>query len=54
MYLVVICNRKWAREEEIEIQRYALVTSIRHSNPEVDLYNKLRVNTRIAQRGRVR
>ncbi len=54
MYLMVSCNRKWAREEEIERQRYALVASIRHSNPEVDLYNKLRVNTRIAQRVRLR
>ncbi|MDY7002827.1 MAG: S8 family peptidase [Cyanobacteriota bacterium] len=52
MYLVVVCNRKWSRIEEIEVQRYALVTSIRHSNPEVNLYNKLRSS--IAQRGRVR
>ncbi|GGA31837.1 S8 family peptidase [Okeania sp. KiyG1] len=52
MYLVVICNRKWSRIEEIEVQRYALVASIRHSNPEVNLYNKLRSS--IAQRGRVR
>ncbi|NES04574.1 MAG: S8 family serine peptidase, partial [Okeania sp. SIO2F4] len=52
MYLVVICNIKWARIEDIEVQRYALVTSIRHSNSEVNLYNKLRNS--IAQRGRVR
>ncbi len=52
MYLVVVCNRKWAIIEEIERQRYALIASIRHSNPEVDLYNKLRSS--IVQRSRVR
>ncbi|EKU96697.1 subtilisin-like serine protease [Leptolyngbya sp. PCC 7375] len=53
LYLVVCCNRKWAKSEEIEMQRYALVASISHSNPEVDLYNQLRLRTRIVPRLRV-
>lgn len=54
LYLVVCCNRKWAKTEEIEMQRYALVASISHSNPEIDLYNQLRVRTQVAQRLRIR
>ncbi len=54
LYLVVCCNRKWAKAEEIEMQRYALVASISHSNPEIDLYNQLRVRTQVAQRLRIR
>jgi hypothetical protein len=54
MYLVVSCNRKWTREGEIDTQRYALVLSINHSNPQVDLYNKLKLQTRINQRVRIR
>jgi subtilisin family serine protease len=51
MYLVVSCFRKWAKPEEIEEQRCALVVSITHSNPEVkDLYNHIKQRTRIAQR----
>jgi hypothetical protein len=56
MYLVVSCNRKWARESEIDTQRYALVISVNHSDTEVDLYNKIKLQTqaRINQRLRVR
>jgi Subtilase family len=54
MYLVVSCNRKWAREGEIDTQRYALVISVTHSSSQIDLYNKLRIQTRISQRLRVR
>lgn len=53
LYLVVSCNRKWAKPEEISIQRYALVASLSHSNAEVDLYNQLRLRTRVAQRLRI-
>ena len=54
LYLVVICNRKWAREFEIDSQRYAVVASISHSNTEVELYNhyKLKLQTRVSQRVR--
>ena len=54
LYLVVCCNRKWAKPEEIDVQRYALVASISHSNAEVDLYNQLRLRTRVAQHLRIR
>jgi Subtilase family len=54
MYLVLSCARKWAKPGEIDIQRYALVVSINHSNPEVDLYNQLKLRTQIAQRIRIR
>jgi hypothetical protein len=54
LYLVVSCNRKWAKSEEISVQRYALVASLSHSNTEVDLYNQLRLRTQIAQRLRIR
>ncbi len=56
MYLVVSCNRKWAREGEIDTQRYALVISVSHSDAKVDLYNKIRLQTqtRISERLRVR
>lgn len=53
LYLVVSCGRKWARQGEIDTQRYALVVSINHSNPEVDLYNQIRLRTRTAQRIRI-
>ncbi|MDA0672975.1 MAG: S8 family peptidase, partial [Cyanobacteria bacterium] len=54
LYLVVSCNRKWAKPEEIPVQRYALVASLSHSNTEVDLYNQLRLRTQVAQRLRIR
>ncbi len=54
LYLVITCSRKWAKQGEIDTQRYALVVSMNHSNPEVDLYNQLRLRTQIAQRIRIR
>lgn len=56
MYLVVTCNRKWAREGEIDTQRYALVISVSHSDTQVDLYNKIKLQTQalISQRLRIR
>jgi hypothetical protein len=54
LYLVLSCARKWAKQGEIDTQRYALVVSINHSNPEVDLYNQLKLRTQIAQRIRIR
>jgi hypothetical protein len=53
LYLVLSCARKWAKQGEVDMQRYALVVSINHSNPEVDLYNQLRLRTKIAQRIRI-
>ncbi|NJL55415.1 S8 family peptidase [bacterium] len=54
LYLVLSCARKWAKQGEVDMQRYALVVSINHSNPEVDLYNQLKLRTQIAQRIRIR
>ena len=54
MYLVLSCARKWAKQGEIDMQRYALVVSISHSNPEVDLYNQIKLRTQISQRVRIR
>lgn len=52
MTLVVSCNRKWAKQDEIEVQRYALVACISHSDPKVDLYNRMKIQ--IEQRERIR
>ncbi|AFY45244.1 S8 family peptidase [Nostoc sp. PCC 7107] len=52
MTLVVSCNRKWASPDEVEMQRYALVASISHSDPQVNLYNRMRLQ--ISQRPRAR
>ncbi len=41
MTLVVSCNRKWADPDDI--QRYALVVSISHCDPQVNLYNRLKL-----------
>jgi hypothetical protein len=54
LYLVLSCARKWARQGEHDVQRYALVVSINHSNPEVDLYNQIKLKTQLAQRIRIR
>lgn len=56
MYLVVACNRKWAREDDINSQRYALVVSVSHSDAQVNLYNQLQaqVQNKITQRVRIR
>lgn len=54
LYLVVSCSRKWAKQGEIDMQRYALIVTISHSDPEVDLYNQIKLRTQIAQRIRIR
>jgi hypothetical protein len=54
LYLVVSCNRKWVKQGEVDTQRYALVVSINHSNPEVNIYNQIRLKTQVAQRVRIR
>lgn len=41
LYLVVCCHRKWVKIDEIPDQRYSLVVSLSHSNPEVQLYSRL-------------
>ena len=56
MYVVVACNRKWAREYDVESQRYALVVSISHSDAKVNLYNSLQaeIQNRVRSRTRIR
>ncbi len=49
-YLVVISNRKWARQEEIKLQRYSLVISLTHTNEEVKVYHQ--IQTKIQERSR--
>jgi Subtilase family len=53
MYLVVNCNRKWAKQGETDSQRYALVVSINHSDPNIELYNQIKLKTRIVERVRM-
>jgi hypothetical protein len=52
LYIVVSCARKWAKEGEVDLQRFSLVVSVNHSDPEVDLYNRLRA--KIATQLRIR
>ncbi len=54
MTLIVSCNRKWAKPEEIEMQRYALVACISHSDPQVDLYNRMQNQMAQTERERAR
>jgi Subtilase family len=51
--LAVICQRKWA-PLTIERQRFALVVSIFHDNPAVDIYTHVLQRTAIYQRARAR
>ncbi|GAB4284076.1 MAG: S8 family peptidase [Oscillatoriaceae cyanobacterium] len=53
MYLVVICSRKWAKPGDVDSQRYALIASISHENPAIDIYNQIRLKTRAVQRLRI-
>ena len=55
LYLVVSCNKKWINSKEIPSQRYALVVSIAHSDPEVDLYNRmgLKIQGKASERIRI-
>jgi len=55
MILSVAClKRPWLQPELYESQRYALVVSIRHSGEDIDLYNRIRQHTRVAEKIRVR
>lgn len=50
LYLVVSSNRKWARQEDIKLQRYSLVISLTHTNEEVKVYHQ--IQTKIQERSR--
>ncbi|MEW6130857.1 MAG: S8 family peptidase [Acidobacteriota bacterium] len=53
LYLAVICQRKWA-PVDITSQRFAVVVSLSHENPTVDIYAHVYQQTRISQRTRIR
>jgi hypothetical protein len=53
LQLVVTCQRKWA-PNSITSQRYAVVVSVSHDDPSVDLHAHLLQQTRITQRVRIR
>lgn len=53
MILAVSCFRKWA-PEEIEKQRYAVVVSIKHSDEDIRLYDRIRQHVRVVTRIRIR
>lgn len=53
LVLAVICRRVWAAPE-IKEQRYAVVATIEHEQPDVELYNHARQQARVSQRVRVR
>lgn len=52
LYLSVSCLRKWA-PIDITHQRYSILVSLQHENPEIDIYNQIRQHTRVFQRIRV-
>jgi hypothetical protein len=53
LYLVVRNDRGWQRGEEVR-QRYAVVVSLEHDAPMIELYNVVRQRTRVSQRARLR
>jgi hypothetical protein len=52
LYLTLTCLRKWA-PIEITHQRYSIVVSLQHENPDIEIYNQIRQHTRIYQRIRI-
>ncbi len=52
LVLAVICQRKWA-PSEITHQRFAVVTSLYHDNPSIDIYSHIQQYVRVHQRVRV-
>jgi subtilisin family serine protease len=53
LVLAVICRRRWA-PSELDEQRFALVASLHHDNPEVDVYAHVREQVRVREDVRVR
>ncbi len=54
LYLVVSSNRKWARQEDIKLQRYSLVVSLTHTNEEVRVYHQIQVKIQERSRQQLR
>lgn len=53
LHLIVIAQRKWA-PEDITQQRFAVVVSVSHDDPALDLYASLRARSRLFTRVRAR
>lgn len=53
LVLAVSCLRKWA-PPEVSLQPYAVVVSLRHSDPRVDLHAPIRARLQPRQRARIR
>lgn len=53
LILAVACQRRWA-PADITSQRFAVVVSVRHDDPAVDLYSALQLRARAYERVRVR
>lgn len=53
LQLAVICQRKWAPADIIH-QRFAVVVSLWHDDPAVNLYAHVRQQARVSQRVRIR
>ena len=51
--LAIVCQRMWA-SAEVERQRYAVVVSIAHSNPRVELHAHIRERAQMWQEVRIR
>jgi hypothetical protein len=54
IYLVVSSSRKWARQEEIKLQRYSLVVSLTHSNEQVKVYHQIQAKIQERPRQQLR
>lgn len=52
LILAVVCQRKWA-QQSIETQRFAVVVSLSHDDPGVNLHAHVRQHARMYQRARV-
>jgi len=52
LVLAVTCQRKWA-SVDITHQRFAVVTSLYHDNPSIDIHSHIQQYVRVHQRVRV-
>ena len=53
LVLAVVCRRKWA-PPNVDRQRFAVIVSIRHEAPMLDLYTHVQQRTHVYQRVRAR
>lgn len=53
LVLAVICQRKWAPADVVD-QRFAVVVSVRHANPDVEIHAHMRQHVQVYERLRAR